>query len=77
MILYRLEHHHKTDGYDQVLYLGLFDSVSKVNEAIDKLIKEVGFKSHPRNAFKIMEVNLDQIYWEEGFNRVGDEDVEI
>lgn len=75
--LYRLEHIHKTDGYIQRLYIGLFDSRNKIKETIEDLILQLGFKLHSKEAFHIIEVEVDKTYWDKGFESKNGEDIEL
>lgn len=75
--LYRLEHLHNTDGYDQELYIGLFSSIEEVEKAIEQLIDQPGFKNHPRECFRISEKKVDMFEWKNGFETISGKDVEI
>lgn len=75
--LYRLEHNHRTNGYEQNIYIGLFSSKEKVEEVIDHLISKPGFKLHPRNCFNIIEIALNNFRWKKGFIQVDNNDIEL
>ncbi|GHV58002.1 hypothetical protein FACS1894182_08480 [Bacteroidia bacterium] len=68
-ITYTLEHTYLMDDiYDNSKFMGIFDSTSAANEAIDKAIKQPGFRDHPRECFIITEYTVDDFSkWMDGF----------
>ena len=76
-ILYRLKHKHYTDGYLQIIYIGLFSSKEKAENIVDELIIQPGFKLHSRSCFEITKIILNDFNWKKGFYKVENDDIEI
>lgn len=67
IVLYRLGHIHHTDGYKQYLYIGTFQVLEDIKEAILRLKDQTGFNEYSLDSFTIEKVILNQLYWKNGF----------
>jgi len=69
--VYLLIHEHNVNidefVFPEVKLIGIYESSQLADETIDAYLNYVGFKDYPRKCFKIVEYELDKIYWNEGF----------
>jgi hypothetical protein len=68
--VYILEHVYELNGEDEVKHIGIFSSVEKANEVIEKIKNMPGFLNHPIECFQIHKSKLDTYGWGEGFTTV-------
>lgn len=77
VILYRLDHICKINGYENRCHIGTFSSKTNIEIVIDELISKPGFCLYPRSCFIIKEVIVDEYSWKKGFTKEQNEDIEI
>lgn len=66
-VVYLLEHVHEfQDGGEDIKTLGVFSTEASAKQAIEKLVKQPGFRDAPAG-FNVDPYSLDQVCWEEGY----------
>ena len=65
--VYKVDHVYEVDDIEEVKFIGVFSSMEKAQEVVNKLILQPGFRDYPVDAFQINETKIDRIGWSEGF----------
>ena len=65
--VYKVDHVYEIDDLEEVKFIGVFSSMEKAQEVVNKLILQPGFRNHPIDAFQINKIKIDRIGWNEGF----------
>lgn len=64
--VYILEHTYELESSEETKFIGVYSSVEKANEAIERLKVQPGFCAHP-DGFSINKCTIDRDGWTEGF----------
>ena len=73
-IVYTLNHIHHNSGYKQNIYIGTFQTVELIKDAIIQLKDKIGFNKFSIDSFIITKHQLnDYSYWENGFQTLIEE----
>ncbi|MFB9077057.1 hypothetical protein ACFFLS_03555 [Flavobacterium procerum] len=65
--VYILQHSYDIGDFEETKIIGIYSTIAKAEETIEKFKNKKGFNNHPIECFSIDKYKLDKDNWIDGF----------